>query len=358
MKLLFVPSGHPLMEADLCLMWERLGIDWVSTGYYSRSEKPGDLPYINSLKNQNLLADLDKQFPSTLSADMPHQIIGQKNLQWTGQVIKNRFRFTPEFLKPFDAILCTYLVENILDNLDVLRNKRLFLYTFGMHSIETEPVLRHLKDNYNLVVVRNSAAEKFRPGADAADDTIIRGCVVKDDIEISGWNGQKSAVCTFSSFMNLPSRECQQRRKYYTDTIKHVTKECHLFGVNSGTFLNHEDKIQTLRNYRANLVVGTPGANNTYSFVEAWVMGQPVVVFGQKMWQSQSYEPSMLIEHGVNGFIGDSPAECAKYLNLLLQDYELAKKIGAAGRASALEYYNRDLLAAKWRVLFKQQGLL
>lgn len=358
MKLLFIPSGHPLMEADLCLMWNALGIEWVSTGYYSKSEKPGDLPYLPSMKHKNILDLLDKQSKWTTDTDRPNALCGQKNMQWTGQVVNNRFRFSKDFIDQFDAIVCAHFVENLYENINAIKNKRIFLYTYGMHGIENEKLINKLKMEHGLVVIRNSPAELYRVGAQTANDNVIRGCVVKDHNEISGWNGNTNAVCTFSSFMNLPEKACQTRRKHYMNIIKKTNKECHLFGINSGTFLKHEDKLNVLRNYRANLIVGTPGSNNTYSFVEAWVMGQPLVVFGQDMWQSKHYEPSLLIENGVNGFIGNSVDECAHYLNLLLENHDFARKIGAAGRQSALQYYSRDLLADKWKMLFKQYGLL
>jgi len=358
MKLLFIPSGHPLMEADLCLMWEKLGIDWISTGYYSKSEKPGDLPYINSMKHKNLLTLLDKESKWTHDSDRPNHHCGQKNFQWTGQIINNCFSFSRKFLDNFDCVVATHFVDNIYNNINMMRNKRLFLYTYGMHEVADEQKIKFLKEKHGLTVIRNSPMEKLRPNSLAADDPVIRGCIVKDHEELSGWNGETNAVCTFASFINLPDKLCQTRRKYYTEIIKRTKKECHLFGINSGTFLKHEDKLNVLRNYRANLITGTPNANNTYSFVEAWVMGQPVVCFGPEMWQSKFAEPPTLIENGVNGFIGNTVDECVEYLNLLADDFELAKKIGAAGRASALQYYSRDILADKWKMLFVQNGLM
>ena len=61
MKLLYVAGGHPMQESDDLLMWDQLGIDWFSTGYYANSNKPGDLPLIEHKVNKRILYLFNKQ---------------------------------------------------------------------------------------------------------------------------------------------------------------------------------------------------------------------------------------------------------------------------------------------------------
>ena len=77
------------------------------------------------------------------------------------------------------------------------------------------------------------------------------------------------------------------------------------------------------------------------SLVEAMMIGCPVI--------STSYlEAGLLIKHGENGFIADSPEDMIKYANLLINDYELAKSIGQKGREFAIETFKLDKFIQQW----------
>ena len=102
MKLLYVPSGHPLQEADDCLMWDRMGLSWVSTGYYAAKDKPGDLPLIEKKDAvKELYERLKGEFLGTHTSDKPSTLCGQKNLEWTGVATKNKPLFSKDFLSNF-----------------------------------------------------------------------------------------------------------------------------------------------------------------------------------------------------------------------------------------------------------------
>ncbi len=357
MRLLYVASGHPLQEADDCLMWHRLGIDWTSTGYYALTNKPGDLPHIPRKQNCDLFCKLQEQDRWTNNDDMPETTCGKKNMAWTGQVVFNRFNFSREFIQEnFDAVLVNFFAQTVRDNAAAFSGKKVMLKTYSMHPLRDENLIKEMRRS-GLIVVRNSPKEHLR-GKYGGHSAIIRGSVVKDEQEISGWTGELKKVCTFTSFMDVGHDEYQLRRNYYREIVSQVMPyESNLYGIGS-TFVNHEDKVDILRKYRVNLVTGTPGSNNTYSFVEAWIMGQPIVVYGRDMWQSKTYEGDELIVHGETGFIGKTPTECAYYIKLLMEDENLARKIGQQGREAALKVYGRETLAEQWTQLFRTHGLI
>lgn len=365
MKLLYVSSGHPLQEADDCLMWEKLGIDWFSTGYYSITDSPGDLPTIHMKSREDLLPLFQTQSGTTEPADRLGTECGEKNRTWTNQVIRNQWRFTQDFIEKFDVIFFNFFVNNVSDNLRIIKHKTCFLKTYSMHPLAYEPIIQRLRQKNGLKVVRNSPYEHMRmPQGGGVRGTrfggydfVIRGSVVKDEHEVNGWTGEQEKVCTFSSYLvgNHNNPVTQARKFAYLKTAEECGYQCDYFGIGNN-FITHTEKLKVLREYRANLVVGTPNASNTYSFVEAWIMGQPLVVFGRPLWYSPTYEPDTLITHGQDGFIGNSPQECASYIKQLMNDHSLAKTIGANGRARALTVYGRETLAQQWRNAFNEVG--
>ena len=116
MKLLYVGMGHPLQEADDCLMWHKLGLDWFSTGYYSQSKQPGDLPYINHTNDPGLTKLWNNCTGHIAIYDTPGGIIGVKNKTFTSYNQPNLWQFTVEFMSQFDIILFNHYTENLRIN--------------------------------------------------------------------------------------------------------------------------------------------------------------------------------------------------------------------------------------------------
>lgn len=360
MKLLYVASGHPLQEADDCLMWEKLGIEWFSTGYYATMNKPGDLPYIKVKHRSRYIPHFVGQKGVADVGDRSGTLGGKKNITWTGLPTRNIWNFTEDFIDQFDAVFFNHFISNVQRNIGVLEGKKIFLKTYAMHDLKGEFKIKHFRDHFGLKVIRNSPKEHLRANSRkewGGLDAVIRGSVVRDENEISGWTGEKEQVCTFSSFLTEQGGDCYMRRRYY-EFIKNQAPFPFLLNGVGNNFCSHEEKVRTLRESRVNLVVGTPKANNTYSMVEGWIMGQPLVIFGPQLWDSPTYECHELVDHGVNGFIGHSPKECVNYIRDLMHDKELAQQVGAAGREKALTIYGRETLSQKWRDLFIKEGLL
>lgn len=354
MKILYIPSGHPLQEADDILNFEELGYEWFSTGYYANSEKPGDLPYIRKKENPEIDRLFKLQQKHTFSSDAPNTLCGLKNVIWTGQNAKNKLSFSEDFISHFDVILVSHFIENVSSNWNIFKNKKVILKTYGMHMGHQEDAMGMFRKK-GLYIVRNSNAENLRYkdkycGADA----IIRGSVVRDEREISGWHGFiHNQICTFCSFFDSADNVCRSRRKFY-NTIKSALKKEAIFkmwgaGNITTKFISHKEKINVMRASRANLVVGTPGSNNTYSFVESWIMGMPTVVFGKNLWNSSSYEIDQIAEHNKNVLIGETVEECIEYIRRLTHDYDFAEYIGQNGRAAALPIFGRASISEQWR---------
>lgn len=357
-----MPSGHPLQESDDCLMWDRLGLEWFSTGYYSQSEQPGDLPYIKHSRIYNEVKPLfDLIQKSTHPFDKPEGDVGKKNKQWTGLDTNNLFRFSKKMLRKFDAIFFNFFIENVEDNWGRIKNFPLFFKTYSMHPVDWEHKIGEFREK-GLTVIRNSPKEHLRP-IYAGHDAIIRGSVVRDEDEFSGWIGDKKSVVTFSNYIKSGGMAERRRLRYYKILRKTSNYPFELYGVGnqnilgSPGFVTHEKKLDILRHARVSLIIGTPNSNNTYSMVESWIMGVPIVVFGKRLWQSASYEADELIQNGVDGFYSDSLSDLRKYIHMLMTDDELAKRISEAGRKKAISIYGRQVLSEQWRQLFIKRGL-
>jgi phosphatidylinositol alpha-1,6-mannosyltransferase len=97
-------------------------------------------------------------------------------------------------------------------------------------------------------------------------------------------------------------------------------------------------------------VVGGEGFGRVY--VEAALAGKPVV-------GSRSGGASEAVLPGRTGFLvdPDSSDEVAEALLVLLQDPQLASRMGAAGRAWALDTFSEDALSRSLRELLRPYGL-
>ena len=60
-----------------------------------------------------------------------------------------------------------------------------------------------------------------------------------------------------------------------------------------------------------------------------------------------------IIQNGVNGYIADSIDELKGYIQLLLDDDAVAKRISEAGRSTALKLFDRNVINHQWRAFFK-----
>ena len=81
------------------------------------------------------------------------------------------------------------------------------------------------------------------------------------------------------------------------------------------------------------------------TFFESLLMGQPTIV---PNWP----EFNLVIKHGENGFLYRTKEECADLTSLLINDYDLAKKLGAAGRETANRIAGDDVRKKQWTEAF------
>lgn len=354
MRVLYCGSGHPLQESDDLLMLSRLkGVWWQSTGLYYDNCKPHDLPYIPA--NNKIQIDLSRQ--RGIVTDPP--ILQEKNATFGGKTIPNTWKFERGFVDHFDVIIFNHCVQNVVDNEEACRGKSVVLKTFGMHD-EREESRINILIKRGLKVIRNSPVEKLRYGKRYAGcSAVIRGSIVPDEKELSGWVGKQQKIISFSNGFYQDDPAAVIRRNHANAVIEPFKQLFEVYGAcnkNHTHYLPHSKKVDLLKQSRVSFIVGTPRSNNTYSFVESWVLGIPTVSFGPKLWQSNNLEIPDLVDNEINGFYSDNVGELQQYIKALLEDYSLAQYISRNARKKAVEIYGRKNLAKQWVELFHKLG--
>lgn len=352
MKLLYVSIGHAIQCPDDCIVWSDLGIKWYDTGYYSQSNGCGDLPKI---KNYYATTKYRKFLQKCGKSELYVDFIKDRFKTYAGKSIPNVWKFTKEFINGFDVVLFNHDISNVINNLDVLKDKIVIFKSFGMGNPADEPKIGTLRALKKIIRVTNSLHEDRQTPLYGGNDFIIHSSVVPDDNAYNNWQGNKSQVCIFcNGFMT-----CPDRRKYYKEILGKCSQiRFLLYGANnekdplSCGFCSTNEKIQVMKDSRVSLIVGTPGSSYTFSLAESMIMGCPTVCFGKSLWNSKIYEIDELFNHGEDILIGETTEECSDYIQLLLKDKKLCDYLSQNARKKALKIFGREAVANEWRKLF------
>ncbi len=137
-----------------------------------------------------------------------------------------------------------------------------------------------------------------------------------------------------------------QDRGWSHHAWKEATKDLPLLHI------DHLDPTQDVYEYadlrralkRSRLYLHDGEQEYTITLIEAMMTGLPLVSF--RIPGIERY-----VEHGVNGFVGETAEEIRGYLQELLHDDGLTEKMGAASRAKAVSEFHEDRWRAQWKTL-------
>ena len=327
-KLLYI-SAHSVLEADELKIFSELGWHWISLGaYYNPNEQGND------------------RRPA-ISAE--YNLFDKYKGDW-----KNRESLTSEQIKDFDVIIVMHHPEStqpiITKNWDVLQHKPVIYRSIGQSIKATEEALVKCK---GLKIVRYSPKEETIPGY-AGSSALIR--FYKDPEEFKDWNGNNKQVITVGQ--NFMGRKNAMNFKAFRQATEPFERK--LFGPENeglgipGGFLSFEQLKQELRDNRVFLFTNSQPASYTLGLLEAMVTGIPIVALGKGFMtqfpEQDTYEVPDIIKNGINGFVGNSIEELRKYIQMLLEDDELAKRISKAGRETAIKLFGKEKIKEEWRV--------
>ena len=246
-----------------------------------------------------------------------------------------------------------HIPEWIEQNWDKFRGKRVIWRTIGQSTPNIEARMQALRHK-GLEIVRYSPREaNIEPTAGC--DRIIR--FYKDDREFGHWVGAGNEVITFAQDMKHRGEFCN-----YDAFVKIAEGfNAHVYGPKNessealnGGFMQYGDMQQKMRDARVYIYTGTQPASYTLNLIEAMMTGVPVIALGPKHGNSlnpetQLYEIPDIIQSGVNGFMSDDIGEIRKWVQLLLDDVKLARRIGDMGRQRAIELFGRDVIKQRWQ---------
>jgi hypothetical protein len=200
-----------------------------------------------------------------------------------------------------------------------------------------------------LKIVRWSPAEAQIPGY-CGCDSIIRA--YKDPSEWQGWTGARRQVITIGQA--VVRRDSHMKFSVFEKVTRGLPRR--LYGPENegageiwGGCLDYENLKKALRENRVFFSLPTMPSPYTLSFIESWIVGIPVVSMGKGLAGYPWFEVPDLIENEINGFCSDSLRELRDYVQLLLDDYELAKRISKKGRERAIELFSKDRALKEWK---------
>lgn len=326
MNILLLPC-HSILEHNEYKLFKSLGHNVFSLGSYINPRLPHDpkRPPIDDEPMERFIRIAD--------------VFNKENLH-------------EEWIDWADVIVVHHIGRWIIQNWHKMKHKRVIWRTIGQSLTHCEDELRPLRAD-GLQIVRYSPKEKNIPGY-IGEDAIIR--FDADDDLYKGWQGQRERVMTM--IQDVPHRREFVSYDYFERATRDIDRV--LFGPDNETMTDVTlggvpDIMSLLKELQTNRVffyTGTAPASYTLGFMEAWMTGIPIVGIGPKIanriFDIELYEVGDLVTNGVDGYIFDDENELAFYTRELLNDYELAKRIGAAGRQRAMELFGKQTIRNQW----------
>lgn len=353
MKILYL-SCHSVLEYDeLSLLTEiddalpenhKLNIEVFSMGAYSNPTQSGD--YMRSvIRKGRFYPDL---FSVAMQCDKDN--IHDELLKWCDVVW-----FMHNSAIPGQKEQQRWVVRNFPK---IQRYKKKSIWrSIGQSTpdIEKELAGYHAK---GLNLVRYSPLEERIPNY-AGADALIR--FAKDRYEFNGWTGERQHVITIAqSFKKRGEHLGYHLFEKTTDGLNrkvYGTENADLGDVSGGS-PSYEEMKRTLREARCMFYFGTQPAHYTLSLIEAMMTGVPIVAVGKTLRNTiypwDSYEVPDIISNGVNGYVADNVNDLRGYIELLLNDYDTAKRIGQAGRETAIKLFDKLAIMTQWAEFLKK----
>jgi hypothetical protein len=199
--------------------------------------------------------------------------------------------------------------------------------------------------------------------ANLGSDALIR--FYEDEDELKDWNGNTKRVINITQTLKGRSQDCHYDQIMQIiqgfPALIYGTGNDNLGPLNGGE-LSYDLIKGALRDNRVFLYAGTWPACYTLSFIEALMTGIPVVSIGSELAgdiptvpyseKFDYFEIPQIIKNGENGFYSDDINELREDINKLLEDQELAKKMGEEGRKTAIRLFSKSKAREDWTKFF------
>ncbi len=321
-------SCHSINEYEDILLFTELGHQVLSQGAYKFPDNPEE-----------------KARPPIPEAYRNEQLRPLLHLSWGAPI--------PQPLIDWCDLIYILGIESWLPtNWDRIKHKHVVFRSIGQATEHTERVLTKYRRE-GLKIVRYSPIEQHI--SDCEGDAVIR--FYKDPEEYKGWTGEKKQVITVAQAMK--KREISLKFSIFEKCTRNFPRKLYGFSNEDvdkelwGGALTYEELKQVLRENRVYFHTCTKPAPYVMNFMEALMTGTPVVAIGQRLAGYNTFEVPSFIQNGVNGFTSDNLVELRKYVSMLLEDYDLAKRISSGGRKKAVELFGKEKIKEQWKDFFE-----
>ena len=336
MNLLYI-SCHSVLEYDELKLFHELGINVFSHGGYvdPRDDTgavchrpPLDIPYYPDL--------------CALARACPKEALDMQLIEWADTIL-------------FMGIL-EWTAANWPRYAEAVRTskKRVIWRSIGQSSPSMEVGLRDLVPK-GLELIRYSPVEKEISGY-VDGWPMIR--FYKDEEEFSGWTGEEERIISVGQWVKHRDRYCGFTWfETATDGLPRMIIGPHNQEIETmpSAMLPYDELKAALRKNRAFFYTGTYPAPYTLGFIEAFMMGIPVIAIGPKLrnWYfgqgEDAYEVPNLIINNSSGFCSNNMRELQDMCKRVLNDYELAAHMGKHGREAAIREFGKAKIKEQWR---------
>ncbi len=246
----------------------------------------------------------------------------------------------------FDCILFQSNANYLKDQYEVLSEKQRELPKIYLehdpprqHPTDT----KHVVDDPNIPIVHVTHFNRLMWDNNRSPAMVIEHGVMDAGVEYSGEKAKGIVVIN-----NLPSRGRLLGLDIFLEVRKHVPLD--LIGMGTGDLglgeVLHPQLPEFTSKYRFffNPIRYT---SHGLAVCEAMMQGIPFVGLA-------TTEMPIVINNGVNGFIHTDTRWLIDKMNMLLEDKELARRIGDEGRKTMLEKYNIHRFAQDWERTFNE----
>jgi len=330
-------SCHSVLERDELQLFTDMGIDCFSCGAFINPEGHESLnrPGIVGMSRKPELEKFAYENPKT---NLPK-----------------------EFLDNFNVIMVMHTPEWITENWDKMKDKIVIWRSIGQSTTNVENMIRRMKYE-GMKVIRYSPMEDNIP-TNIGSDGLIR--FYKDEEEFKDWNGNTKRVMNITQSLKARWDNCHYNQIMQAmngfPAIVYGPGNDNLGPLNGGD-MPFELLKGALRDNRVFLYGGTWPAPYTLGFIEAMMTGIPIVSIGPQMASDipavppqerfDFFEIPQIIKNGVNGFYSDDMNEIRGYIDKLLNDQDLARKIGEEGRKTAIKLFGKNKIREDWTRFF------
>lgn len=255
-----------------------------------------------------------------------------------------------ELIEPFDVIIVMHSPDVIINNWHKIKHKKVIWRTIGQSTEAVEASLEQMR-NEGLKIIRYSPNER-RISNYIGEDILIR--FYKDEDELSDWEGSTNNIVNFSQSLKGRRDHC------HYDQIMPVIERYNgiVYGPGNddlGSFnggaVPYETQIKKMQQAKAMIYGGTAPASYTLSFIEALMMGLPVVAINNKManiiYNFEFYECEDLLRQ-CDGIICGSTEEMIGKTNELINNDQYAKEVSERQRSLATVLFGKKNIIKQW----------